>query len=158
MHCFYKRPITPSKIVTQIELDLCFDIIYQHTKFKLNRCSLSKVIKRTPNFDNGRTDGRTGVTLNAPPPFFEWWGHNKLKISRLVRSGTSMQTFRVGLYTWRPEHLSTDTVRFLLHVMYSGCHGDPGNVWLPSDSPRQDGCLWVHGIHPGWPTGHWLDS
>jgi len=28
-----------------------------------------------------RTDGRThawiGVTLNAPPPFFEWRGHNK---------------------------------------------------------------------------------
>ena len=22
-----------------------------------------------------RTDGRTGVTLNAPPPFFEWRGH-----------------------------------------------------------------------------------
>jgi len=32
--CFYKRPITPSKIVTQIELDLCFDIIYEHTKFE----------------------------------------------------------------------------------------------------------------------------
>ena len=28
---------------------------------------------------SGRTDGRmharTGVTLNAPPPFFEWRGH-----------------------------------------------------------------------------------
>jgi len=24
------------------------------------------------------TDGRTGVTLNAPPPFFEWRGHKKL--------------------------------------------------------------------------------
>jgi len=23
-------------------------------------------------------DGRTGVTLNAPPPFFEWRGHYKL--------------------------------------------------------------------------------
>jgi len=66
-------------IVTQIEIDLCFDIIYQHTKFELNRCSLSKVIERTPNFDDGQTDGRTGVTLNAPPPFFEWWGHKKHK-------------------------------------------------------------------------------
>jgi len=83
--CFYKRPITLSKIsglcVTQIELDLCFDIIYQHTKFELNRCSLSKVIERTPNFDNGRTHGRmhaqTGVTINAPPPFFEWRRHKK---------------------------------------------------------------------------------
>ena len=24
---------------------------------------------------DGRTDERTGVTLNAPPPFFEWRGH-----------------------------------------------------------------------------------
>ena len=62
--CFYK-----------LELDLCFDIIYQHTKFELNQCSLSKVIERTPNFDNERTDARTGVTPNAPPPFFEWRGH-----------------------------------------------------------------------------------
>ena len=56
--CFYKRHITPSKkwIVTQIELDLCFDIIYLHTKFELYRCSLSKVIERTPN--SGRTDGQ----------------------------------------------------------------------------------------------------
>jgi len=57
---FYKRPITPSKnqwIVTQIELDLCFDILYQHTKFELNRCSLSKVIERTPTF--GRTNAHT---------------------------------------------------------------------------------------------------
>jgi len=28
---------------------------------------------------NGRTHARTGVTLNAPPPFFEWRGHKKLK-------------------------------------------------------------------------------
>jgi len=45
-----------------------------------------KVIERTPNFDNGRTDGlthaRTGVTLSAPPQFFEWRGHNK--IQRLI--------------------------------------------------------------------------
>ena len=45
-------------IVTQIELDLCFDIIYQHTIFELTRCSLSKVIERTPNFDNERTHGQ----------------------------------------------------------------------------------------------------
>jgi len=36
-------------------------------------------LERTPNFYNGRTDARTdsqtGVTLNAPPPFFEWRGH-----------------------------------------------------------------------------------
>ena len=50
-------------IVTQIELDLCFDIIYQHTKFELYRCSLSKVIERTPNF--GRTDGRTDGRMHA---------------------------------------------------------------------------------------------
>jgi len=25
----------------------------------------------------GRTHARTGVTLNEPPPFFEWRGHNK---------------------------------------------------------------------------------
>jgi len=37
-----------------------------------------KVIERTPNFDNGRTHTRTGVTLNAPPPFFERRGHKKL--------------------------------------------------------------------------------
>jgi len=84
---FYKRPITPSKgIVTQIELDQCFDIIYKHTKFELNRCNLSKVIERTPTFVNKRTHGRThawthartGVTLNDPQPFFEWRGHKKL--------------------------------------------------------------------------------
>jgi len=50
-YVFIKGPL-----VTQIALDLCFDIIYQQTKFELNRCSLSKVIERTPNFDNGRTD------------------------------------------------------------------------------------------------------
>jgi len=60
-------------IVTKIELDLCFYIIYQHTKCELNQSSLSKVIERTPNF--GRTHARTGVTLNVPPPFFEWRGH-----------------------------------------------------------------------------------
>ena len=38
---------------------MCFDIIYQHTEFELHRCSLSKVIERTPNFDNGRSEGRT---------------------------------------------------------------------------------------------------
>jgi len=57
---------------------MCFDIIYQHTKFELIQCSLSKVIERTLNF--GRTDrgmhARKGVTLYAPPPFFEWRGHN----------------------------------------------------------------------------------
>jgi len=26
---------------------------------------------------DGRTDAQTGVTLNAPPPFFEWRGHKK---------------------------------------------------------------------------------
>ena len=25
-----------------------------------------------------RTHARTGVTLNAPPPFFEWRGHKKI--------------------------------------------------------------------------------
>ena len=50
--------------VTQIELDLCFDIIYQHTKFELNRCSLSKVIEQTPNFDNGRTHGRMNARMD----------------------------------------------------------------------------------------------
>jgi len=43
--------------VTKIELDLCFDIIYQHTKLELNGCSLSKVIERTQNF--GRMDACT---------------------------------------------------------------------------------------------------
>jgi len=41
--------------------------LYQHTKFELNRCSLSKVFERTPNFGrtHGLTDGRTdrGNTL-----------------------------------------------------------------------------------------------
>jgi len=45
----------------------------------MNRCSLSKVIERTPTFENGRTDertnARTGVTLNTPQPFFEWREH-----------------------------------------------------------------------------------
>jgi len=62
---------------------MCFDIIYQHAKYEWNQCSLSKVIERTPNFDNGQTDShkdaQTGVTLNAPPPFFEWRGHKKGK-------------------------------------------------------------------------------
>ena len=61
-----------------MKLELCFDIIYQHTKFELNPCSLSKVIERTPIFDDGRMHARTGVTLNAPPPFFEWRGHKNL--------------------------------------------------------------------------------
>ena len=26
---------------------------------------------------DARTHARTGVTLNAPPPFFEWGGHKK---------------------------------------------------------------------------------
>jgi len=37
-------------IVTQIVLDLGFDIIYQHAKYEWNRCSFSKVIERTPIF------------------------------------------------------------------------------------------------------------
>jgi len=37
-------------IVTLIELDLCFDIMYQHAKYELNQCSLSKVTKRTTDF------------------------------------------------------------------------------------------------------------
>jgi len=37
-----------------------------------------KVIEQTPNFYNGRTNARTGVTLNAPPPFFEWQGQKKI--------------------------------------------------------------------------------
>jgi len=36
------------------------------------------MIEQTPNFDNGRTHAQTGVTLNAPPPFFEWLGHKKV--------------------------------------------------------------------------------
>ena len=36
--------------VTQIELDLCFYIIYQQAKYEKNRYSLSKVIERTPIF------------------------------------------------------------------------------------------------------------
>jgi len=47
--CFYKRPKTPSKI-SGFELDLCFDIIYQHAKYEWNQCSLSKIIERTPIF------------------------------------------------------------------------------------------------------------
>ena len=39
------------------------EYIYQHTKFELNRCSLSKVIERTPNF--GRTDERTDERTHA---------------------------------------------------------------------------------------------
>ena len=27
---------------------------------------------------DGRTHARTGVTLNAPPPFFEWRGHKNV--------------------------------------------------------------------------------
>ena len=32
---------------------------------------------RTHGRTDGRTHARTGVTLNAPPPFFEWRGHKK---------------------------------------------------------------------------------
>jgi len=62
LYCFLLKAQNSVKnqwIVTQIELDLYFDIIYQHTKFGLNRCSLSKVIERTPNLDNGRTHAQT---------------------------------------------------------------------------------------------------
>jgi len=52
-------------ILTQIELDLCFDVLYKHTKLEWNRSSLSKVIERTPYFDNGQTHGRTDERMNA---------------------------------------------------------------------------------------------
>ena len=51
-------------IVTQIELDLCFDIIYKHAKYEFNRCSLSKVMERKPNFDNGRTDTHKNILVS----------------------------------------------------------------------------------------------
>ena len=34
-------------------------------------------ILMTDGRTHGRTNARTGVTLNAPPPFFEWRGHKK---------------------------------------------------------------------------------
>ena len=37
-------------IVTQIKLDLCFDIIHKHAKYESNRSSLSIVIEKTPIF------------------------------------------------------------------------------------------------------------
>ena len=53
-HCFhFKKAHNSVKnkwIVTQIKLDLCFYILYQHAKYESNRCSLSKVIERTPIF------------------------------------------------------------------------------------------------------------
>jgi len=46
VQCFYKRPITPPKLVD------CNpnQIIYQHAKYERNQCSLSKVIEWTPIF------------------------------------------------------------------------------------------------------------
>ena len=42
----------------------------------------------TDGWTDARTDGRTqagtGVTLNAPPPFFEWRGHKKLILFTVV--------------------------------------------------------------------------
>ena len=35
---------------------------------------------------DGRTHARTRVTLNAPPPFFKWRGHNKLEVPASITS------------------------------------------------------------------------
>jgi len=37
-------------------------------------------MERTPNFDNGRT----GVTLNAHPPFFEWREHKTARVDGIL--------------------------------------------------------------------------
>jgi len=72
-------------------------ILYINIPFELNRCSLSKVIERTPHFDNGRTDP-IGVTLNAPPPFFEWRGHNNEHMKYIELASITLRTDNVMLY------------------------------------------------------------
>jgi len=86
--CFNKRPITPSKISGSvfwyyistyqiwIKSMQSFKSYWADTKFRTDG--------RTNGRTNARTHARTGVTLNAPPPFFEWRGHKHQNKSNLT--------------------------------------------------------------------------
>ena len=154
--------------VTQIELDLCFDIIYQHTKSELNRFSLSKVIEWTPNFDNGRTDGRThartGVTLNASPPFFEWRGHKKTSLRAQLGISPSImvkfyQIFTSGVggvaFTRISNGGTKTTIRARCHFMLEAlkCYLEisHGNKYPPYLSSCREACLISFLMVVAWP-------
>jgi len=59
-------------IVTQIELDMCFDIINQHAKYEWNPFRSFKLLSEHQILITGT---RTGVSLHALPPFFKWRVH-----------------------------------------------------------------------------------
>ena len=68
-------------ILSVIEFDLYFMIIYLCMKYESNTPMYSKDIARKPFFvrmgQDGRTDVRTRVMLYAPPPHYKWRGHKK---------------------------------------------------------------------------------
>ena len=101
--CFNKRPITPSKISGSvfwyyistyqiwIKSMQSFKSYWADTKFRTDG--------RTNGRTNARTHARTGVTLNAPPPFFEWRGHKHQNKSNLTpNSKRSADTKALFLY------------------------------------------------------------
>ena len=45
----------------------------------------------TAGWPDGRTHERTGVTLNAPPPFFEWPGHKNVHVW-ILKMAMTMRT------------------------------------------------------------------
>jgi len=83
--CFYKRPITLSKIsgLYPKSNSTCVLILYINIP---NLNWIDAVFQKllsghhiliTDGRTHGRTHRQTGVTLNAPSPFFEWRGHKK---------------------------------------------------------------------------------
>ena len=98
--CFYKRPITPYKISGLLPKSnlTCVLIIYINI-LNLNwiHAVFQKLLRGqhfliTDARTDARTHGRTGVTINAPPPFFEWRGHKNTGLFR-----NSLTLISVGL-------------------------------------------------------------
>jgi len=81
--CFHKRHITPSKISGLLPKSNLTCVLILYIKIP-NLNWIDAVFQKLLSghhilITDGRTDagthGQTEVTLNAPPPFFEWRGH-----------------------------------------------------------------------------------
>jgi len=89
--CFYKRPITPSKISGLLAKSnlTCVLILYINIP---NLNWIDAVFQKLlSGRTNTRTNAQTGVTLNAPPPFFEWQGHKKVNTFYLTICSNNTQ-------------------------------------------------------------------
>jgi len=79
--CFYKRPITLSKIsgLQHKSNSTCVLLYINMPHLNWIDAVFQKILSGHQILITDRhTYARTGVTLNAPPPFFEWRGHKNI--------------------------------------------------------------------------------